>query len=627
MRKIFLIIFTFFFLVFFPSTVSAAEGVKDYSGSAGYVINNFSTKIEIQEDTTLLVTETIVVNFLIQKHGIIRVIPYIYSSGGRSINGRMEVISVSDEKGESINYSESIFNQSKKLQIGDANILVSGKKTYVIKYMMKNVVLKYDGKPEIYWNVTGNEWDTGIMNASAEVKSDFAEITKVDCFEGPVGSTDRCSGDYEKGSAAFKVLKPIFPGGDFTIVVGLSETNSLVFPPPITKVWDNWGYITALFPMGLMALLWFLKGRDKKYVGDNIYYKPDKPMEKTVSLFERKFLPMVYSPINGFSPSEVGTIIDETVNIEDVIAEIIELARLKYMRIVKVKDKKLFKEAEYAFIKLKDWEDSGINDYQKAILDKIFGISDVIGKKNEEILAGLGIDMKIFNKSTVLLSSLKGKFYDALPDIRKKLYAGLTKKEIFAGNPDTRRKSWFVGYIMFSFLMGFVTLSYTIATYNFSPLLIGFIGFVVGIPLALSMPRKTAWGYSLSRQITGLKDYLKIGKWREEYKEKKLFFDEMLPLAISLGVVDKLASDMKDLGIEPPSYFGNTKSSVFANDILSFQRGIAYALVSTPGGNVNWSGSSSWSGHSSWSGGSGFSGGSSGGSSGGGFGGGGGGSW
>jgi uncharacterized membrane protein len=107
-----------------------------------------------------------------------------------------------------------------------------------------------------------------------------------------------------------------------------------------------------------------------------------------------------------------------------------------------------------------------------------------------------------------------------------------------------------------------------------------------------------------------LKYYVSKGKWREEIMEKNLFLEEMLPLAISLGVVNKLANDMKDLGMEPPKYFEGVAINSFAHDLNNFNSVMATNLATTPSGN------------SSWSGGSGFSGGS-----GGGFGGGGGGSW
>ena len=135
------------------------------------------------------------------------------------------------------------------------------------------------------------------------------------------------------------------------------------------------------------------------------------------------------------------------------------------------------------------------------------------------------------------------------------------------------------------------------------------------------MPKRTAWGYSLFRQVTGLRYFIDKGKWREEIAEKNLFFEEILPLAVALGVIDKLAKEMKDLGAIPPSYLNGFTASAFAFDLSRFSSSAAGSLVSSP--------KSSWSGHSSWSGGSGFSGGGGSGSagSGGGFGGGGGGSW
>jgi len=82
-----------------------------------------------------------------------------------------------------------------------------------------------------------------------------------------------------------------------------------------------------------------------------------------------------------------------------------------------------------------------------------------------------------------------------------------------------------------------------------------------------------------------------------------------------LKVVDKLADDMKNLGVAPPSYYRDISSGLFYGELSRFSSTLSNTLLSSPGGK--------WSGSGSWSGSSGFSGGS----SGGGFGGGGGGSW
>jgi uncharacterized membrane protein len=162
-------------------------------------------------------------------------------------------------------------------------------------------------------------------------------------------------------------------------------------------------------------------------------------------------------------------------------------------------------------------------------------------------------------------------------------------------------------------------LSYIFAqTLNPGPFILELLTAPIGIIFAYSMPKRKAWGYSLFRQAEGLRHYIKVGKWRQEIAEKQVFIEEMLPLAISLQVVDKLAKDMEELGIKPPEYMNNFTAATFSRDFTNFEKSAADNMVTGQ--------SSSPSGHSSWSGGSGFSGGG-GGSSGGGGGGGGGGSW
>lgn len=133
-----------------------------------------------------------------------------------------------------------------------------------------------------------------------------------------------------------------------------------------------------------------------------------------------------------------------------------------------------------------------------------------------------------------------------------------------------------------------------------------------GFIFAYFLPRRTAWGHALYRQAVGLKFFLGEGKWRYEIAEKNLFLEEVLPLAVSLKVVDKLSKDMQDLGIQQTTYL----SDVSTFNLIAFQNSMGSAFVA--GSRSGWGANGG-----GWSGGSGFSGGF----SGGGFGGGGGGSW
>jgi len=550
-------------------------------GAGGYRIDKFLAEIEINQDTSLTVKETIETTFLEPKHGIFRIIPYIYSAKGKTIKTDLMIEKVTDMVGHPIQYTVENFNQSKKIRIGDPNKTIIGKQNYVINYKVNKVIQEYGDGPELYWNVTGNEWDTFITKTEAVVNSNLAEVLKVECFG--------CISSFTKNKATFSGINQM------SIVVGLDKNNQLLIPSQLTKLswWltDNWGYGVAMLPCGLMILAWYKKGRDKKYLTENVFYQPSDKTTKTVSLLNRPHLPLVYSPIDNLTPSEVGTIVDEKVDTKDIVAEIVELARLGYYKIEKIESKVLWMtNRDYKLIKIEKSPEK-LRKYQQYLLEKLFE-----------------------GKEEVKISDLKDHFYTHLAELKTKIYEELVKKKIFDEEPQKTISKWLILAVLMNVGGYFLTVFFVATTGNPGPHGLFFGLLIPSLLIVRAMPRKTAWGYSLHRQTKGLEYYLGKGKWREEIAEKRLFLEEMLPLAISLGVVNQLAADMRELEIEPPKYFRGVALNNFGSDLSHFNSAMATGLISSP---------TKYSGSGSWSGGSGFSGGG----GGGGFGGGGGGSW
>ena len=551
--------------------------------AADYEINNFHSQIELNQDSSLTVKEKIEVRFLIAQHGIYRVVPYIYKNDKKTIIAKIEILGVKNEDGLNIPYTIDNYKQSKRIKIGDPNSTVFGIRNYVIEYKIKNVVLDYGKGPEVYWNVTGSEWESPIKKAGAIIKSPFGKIIKTECFG--------CKSEFDEKEAKFEGEKGL------TIVIQIDKNNQIIMPGKSSLILgfilNNWGYLISIMPITIMFVFWYKKGRDKKYLTDNIYYQPEDKTEKDVSLLSRPHLPLVYSPIDGLSPAEVGTIIDEKVDTKDIVAEIVELARLGYLKIKKIEGKKFLGlgNDDYELIKIESNRDN-LNKFQKNLLRDLF-------------------DEEGIPRDKVRISNLKNHFYKNLNDLKNDLYEILVEKKIADKNFNKVKYNWFFILSILNPIVLYICFYLAKNTGNFGPVIITLLGIIPSMILAKNMPRKTAWGYSLHRQAVGLRYYLSKGKWREEIAEKNLFLEEMLPLAISLGVVSKLAADMKDLGIEPPKYFQGMVIGSFARDLSSFNSATVSGLTMSP------------SGSSSWSGGSGFSGGG----GGGGFGGGGGGSW
>src|SRR4030042_6015119 len=118
MKKILLVLFFSFFLAL--------------PAFAQEKIDSFDVNIQVNQDATINVSEKIQYNFGVEeRHGIYRDIPIKYNRDGNNFNLRISDISVTDEKDHPYNYEISYYGDNMDLKIGDADLLITGVKTYV----------------------------------------------------------------------------------------------------------------------------------------------------------------------------------------------------------------------------------------------------------------------------------------------------------------------------------------------------------------------------------------------------------------------------------------------------------------------------------------------------------------
>ena len=126
------------------------------------------------------------------------------------------------------------------------------------------------------------------------------------------------------------------------------------------------------------------------------------------------------------------------------------------------------------------------------------------------------------------------------------------------------------------------------------------------------MPARTAKGRRALEEVLGLREWIRLGAWREQIHEKHNFFEEVLPYTIAFGLTGKFLEAFKDAKLKAPSWYQGSSTFnpvYFQSSLTSFNNSLTSGIAST---RPQSSSGSSFGG---------------GGSSGGGFGGGGGGSW
>ncbi len=569
-------------------------------------VTSFYSRIVINQNTSLTITEQIDYTTEFEKHGIYRYIPVSYNKDGQKEILQISDVTVSDLNGDKIPFTKTSDGVFLTLKIGDSDSTFSGEKTYVIEYTVERGINQFSDHNELYWDITGEGWQFPVLESSATIVSQSADILEADCFSGIVGNDDGlCNFELGKNQATFEYAQAISYGDNMTVVLKLPKVSALQFPTPtelrLLYIKHNWPLFLLPFPILIMFLWWYKKGRDHEFLSQNVFDLEGSSPTKLRSVFKLKYRePMVYEPLKSLTPGEAGSVLDEKVDVQDIVAEILELARKKYLKIEVSEKKVLFSTTrEYEFTKLSD-------------------IVDQTGKQNKKQIQELTeVQSYLFAElfktgDTVKLSSLKGTFYTVIAQAKTKLEASLVTKNVYTDNPMKVRG---IGMLFFFILLGgvFAILIQTLIPLGIVwPIAILVLQLPLGLVLAYNLPQKTAVGTNLWLQARGLRATIKRGAWREKIKEKNLFIEEVLPFAVAFGVVDQLAKDMDELKLQPPSYMNSAHLNAWT--MSQFVGGFSKEVGSSLAYNPSSSGSS---------GGSGFSGGS----SGGGGGGGGGGSW
>jgi hypothetical protein len=409
-----------------------------------------------------------------------------------------------------------------------------------------------------------------------------------------------------------QALGVVVPGGQVAIAAGEYE-EVLVIGKPVRLVGRCPALVTLRGKEGLTIAVWLPKGvlaqptaLERLLSRASDYLSPWMllPLGTLLALLHlwrsrgrdpggRDAIPVSYQPPEGMTPAEVGTVLDERVDIDDITSSILDLAVRGYLEIEEIEATRFlfFSDRDFALVK-KRAPDSNLRPHEDLLLSHLFA-----------------------KGSRVTISSLKEKFHQHLPEIRRSLYKQLSgARGCFPVSPDRVRKGYAVagGILLGLRFLVFGPFSLTLPGASL------FACGVIVLPLSRVMPRRTRRGRKLYEEILGFKEFVERvdGDRLERMGVRSVGeFERLLPYAIVLGVADQWADAFAGIYTEPPSWYHSSRYThgfaprLFVGDLGRSLGTMGKTMSSAPA--------------SSGSGGSGFSGGS----SGGGFGGGGGGSW
>ena len=538
-------------------------------------VADFNDTISVHADGSALVRERITLTFDGEWHGIHRFIPIEYP-GARGTNYTLflNVTGVTDGNGDKLKYESSTSNgfRDLKIYIPDAVDAIS---TVEIDYTVRNGTRFFEDHDEFYWNVTGNDWPVPIDHASALVSfpDSAAGSLRAQAFTGAYGSAERgASADVKGSDVSFETNNPLPMRGGMTIDVFIPK-GILTEPGEFTRLlWflgSNPIVFLPFWTLAVMFTLWWYKGRD-----------PDPGLSVA---------PM-YEPPAGMTPAEVGALLGDEVHPRDITSTLVDLAVRGFVKIEEVDDKGIvFHHKDYIFHLLKPGDQwSGLAPHEQVMLKNVFASGD-----------------------DTRLSSLKNRFYTAIPAMRQDIKSALKSKGMYLLDPDSANGYSVLGIVV---IVGpFLMLQFLWHKDVFSSigLLIGcgIVSAIIWWLFARQMTAKTVLGGRTCISILGFQEFMNRVDADRIKRMPPDTFEKYLPYAMALGVEHHWAQAFAGIVKDPPSWYVSPNGTMGFNPIFfsgamhSMATDMHQVFVSAPRS------SSTGSGWSGGGGGGGFSGG------------------
>ncbi|MEU0536997.1 DUF2207 family protein [Amycolatopsis tolypomycina] len=448
------------------------------------------------------------------RDGTLSVTEHVTVPGGQQLVSRVPLkVPASDDQDRVFAVRDVKAEGARTELTGDQLVLTFPAGTSSVTFTVDGAVADQNGRQQARWQVASG-FDTPLTKLTASFIAPTPQLSPVDCFAGPVGSNQRCTlAELDHTGAVRLEQNDVRPGDRVDLLVGLPAgtapanakfadigllANAFALTPPT-------GVAFAVLLVFLVAAAVFVWRRRKQDAG--ALRTATGPVEVLLREGDRVF----FASPDGVLPGQVGTVVDETVDVVDISATVVDLAVRNYLWLAEVPGP--------------DWQiarrnppDEHLHDFERAVC---------------ETLLPPGTD-------TVLVSQLRARGGLDLRRISDAMYADVVTKRWFSRRPDTARGrlTWLGAGVFTLGLVATAVLTFTVG-YALLGVAVALAGLAVAAVAAL-LPSRTARGRALAGQVRGLLDYLHTARADDiPPADRELVFSRSLPYAVVLGDTER----------------------------------------------------------------------------------------
>ena len=506
-------------------------------------IKDYNVDLFVNKNKQVTVTETISVFFKSSSHGLIRDIPYKNAS-------------ITGVRVEGDEYQVSKNKNEVSVKIGNAAILISGDKTYKIKYHYNY----HDNKNEFYHNIIGTEWKVPIDHAQFKITlPENINPKEAGLSIGRYGVRGFSEG------AEYTINGNVITGETTRI---LSPGEGITFRTPVPdgyfNRYHNWvSYIILLVIVLLTTkacIIWYKYGKDEMVI-----------------------------PIVSFKlPEDCRNVLDaemyyrKEITKAGLTASLIDLANKGYIKIEN-------SEKDFVLHKLKEYEEPTCTEEE--LFNSIFNSKDIVTKKDLEtsslfyltcrkILSSTPPMGDMFEKDSVDVPRTQFMYrsviailfclvmfasgFSILPLFNFKNITGFAIAFLglfmFVTNWNEQKASWCVLYILTALvLIGLGAEGYITSEYIYQ-IVFSLVCAIITTICAANLPKDNKLTRQIKGQLEGLKRYINIAEKHKieaisTYDPKQVF--NVLPYAYILGVTDILLDKFQWISTVSPDLCPN----------------------------------------------------------------------